>query len=78
LLQHAVNGLHAAGVGEIVVIGGYLAERITVAGVVLDRNSEYAGTNVFHSFALARRHLQGETLVVSAYRVGVGNSVCMT
>lgn len=66
LLQRSVGQLRAAGISEIVVVGGYMADRIDVAGVTLEHNVSYRTSNILHSFFTARRHLYGEVVFLYA------------
>lgn len=65
ILRRTVERLRAAGVDEVVVVGGYRAERIDAPGVTLVLNHDYRSNNVLASFFTARAFLEGE--VVFAY-----------
>lgn len=66
LLEHTVQQLRAAGVTEIVVVGGYRSDRIAVPGIKLEVNPRFATTNILASLFAARRHLKGALLYLYA------------
>ena len=70
ILQRLADRLAGAGIGEVTVIRGYLAHRVTLPGARFVENRQYASNNILHSLMTARGVLEaaarsGETVVVS-------------
>lgn len=67
LLQHQVEVLQAAGISDIHVVGGYLADRLDVPGIHLHLNPDFATTNMVRTLFHARDILDGTEDVVIGY-----------
>lgn len=67
LLAWQHRALHAAGIDDVTVIGGYRADAIEAAGYHLLRNEAYATSNMVHSIYLALRATPPEADVLIVY-----------
>lgn len=63
LLDRQLDVLHAEGVSPIILIGGYLADRLRRPGIALKRNPRYAKTNMVWTLFCAKEELTGEVIV---------------
>lgn len=63
LLDWTIDGLRAAGCGEIVVVTGHGAERIGRGDVTRVHNHGYRDNNILHSLMCARAHMHGPLMV---------------
>lgn len=63
LLDRQLGVLNAEGVGPIVLIGGYLADRLRRPGIALKLNPRYAETNMVWTLFCAEEELEGEVIV---------------
>jgi choline kinase len=63
LLDRQLDVLRAEGVGPIVLIGGYKAEKLRDRDVTLRLNRRYAETNMVWSLFCAEEELSGEVIV---------------
>jgi L-glutamine-phosphate cytidylyltransferase len=62
ILRYQIAALHECGVDDIVIVVGYLADRIREfvdSSVTLVENRDFASTNSSYSLWLARHHLRG-------------------
>lgn len=64
ILANSVQLLREAGCDKIVIIGGYLNEKLSTDGVTVVINHDYERNNVLHSLLTARSHVNGEVLVL--------------
>ena len=64
VLDRTVAMLRAAGVQEIVVVRGYMSERIDIKGVTFVENENWQSTEVLGSIFAARVHLNGDVIVL--------------
>ena len=64
LLQWTLDAAAAAGIDEVVVIGGYRAKQLRPFDVTLLVNEDFATTNMVHTLFLARDHF-GDGFVMS-------------
>ena len=64
VLERQVDLLSSFGVTEILVVGGFLHEKIQVPQVKVLYNPDYAACHCAGSILFAQDHLQGRTLVV--------------
>ncbi len=67
LIEWQLGALHAAGLNDITIVGGYLASRIEAPGVRQVANPEWETTNMVHSLMCARDIFLSGTPVVVAY-----------
>jgi choline kinase len=67
LLEWQLDALRAAGIAEISVVTGYMADQIEALGLSTDHNDRYDATNMVASLMCAREHLDGTDDVVIAY-----------
>ena len=63
MLSLAIERLRAAGCDRLVVVTGYLAERIDAPGCQTVHNDEFADNNILHSLMYARRYFDDDLLV---------------
>jgi choline kinase len=63
LLDRQLDVLRAEGVGPIVLVGGYKADRLPQAGVSIKLNPRFAETNMVWSLFSASEELTGEVVV---------------
>jgi choline kinase len=63
LLDRQLGVLHAEGVSPIILIGGYLADRLRRPGIALKLNPRYAETNMVWTLFCAEEELDGEVIV---------------
>jgi choline kinase len=63
LLERTAEMLRDAGVYDIVVTRGYMADRVIVEDVTYVENVDWSNTEVLHSIFAAREHLQGDLLI---------------
>jgi choline kinase len=63
LIERQVETLRAAGISDIVVIRGYMPEKITVLGVRYYLNKDFASTNMVETLFTAEKELSGDILV---------------
>jgi phosphoenolpyruvate phosphomutase len=64
LLTRLVSLLSDSGIRSITVVRGFRKEAIALNGIATVDNDRYADTGEVYSLACARRHLEGETIVV--------------
>lgn len=64
LLDRQMGGLHSVGITDIVVIGGYLHEKIKAEGARVLYNPDYRTTQCAHSILFAGEQLTGKTLIL--------------
>ncbi len=65
LLHWQIGALRGAGIEDITVVRGYMAEKIKVSGVSYLENSRWAETNMVTTLKEAREILEGGPTVVS-------------
>lgn len=65
LLSWQIAALRAAGVGEIVVVGGYRMDRLPRGDFTLLENPRWATTNMMATLGCAAEHLRAEPVLVS-------------
>ena len=64
LLHHTMECLRAIGCEDIVVIGGYEAQRLDTLGARVVLNDDFANNNILHSLMYAREFLEGPAAVI--------------
>lgn len=67
LLDWQIGSLKAAGIQDIVLVTGYLAEQVEAYGFPTRHNPRYAETNMVASLMCARDELRGDADVLVAY-----------
>lgn len=67
LLAHQVSAFRLAGVDNIHVVGGYMADKIDRRNIKLHLNRDFASTNMVFSLFQAAEELGGEEDVVVSY-----------
>ncbi len=67
LLDRQVAVLRAAGIEEIVLVGGYRAEMLEGRGCRVLRNSDHDSTNMVFTLFCAREVMRGDTDLVVSY-----------
>lgn len=63
ILHHQIEALGSHGIDDIVVIRGYLADRIEAPGVTFVENEEFETNNILMSLFCAGAHLVGDVVV---------------
>lgn len=63
LVEHQLAAFRRAGIGRIVIIGGYRDEQLPSEGVVRYRNARFAETNMVETLMEARAELDGDVLI---------------
>ncbi|NNL95809.1 MAG: NTP transferase domain-containing protein, partial [Xanthomonadales bacterium] len=63
LLQRQLDTAHEAGVHDVVLIGGYLADQLRGFGAELVINEDYATTNMVQSLFCARSHFGNDFIM---------------
>ncbi|MBT8063015.1 MAG: phosphocholine cytidylyltransferase family protein, partial [Gammaproteobacteria bacterium] len=74
LLQRQLDTAHEAGVHDVVLIGGYLADQLRGFGAELVINEDYATTNMVQSLFCARSHF-GNDFIMSYGDIVYGRAV---
>ena len=67
LLEHQLDTLHACGINDIHIVGGYLAEQLRDYDITLHLNPRYAETNMVNTLFAAEALMTGDTDLVIAY-----------
>ena len=67
LLDRQLDALRAAGVEDIHIVGGYLAEQLERPGLTRHLNPDYASTNMVHTLFCAEPALTGDQDLLIAY-----------
>ncbi|MCH8555208.1 MAG: phosphocholine cytidylyltransferase family protein [Schleiferiaceae bacterium] len=63
ILSRQIATLKACGIQNIVIVGGYLHEKLPTDGVIKVVNHEFAETNMIYSLHCAKDHLKGHVIV---------------
>lgn len=63
LIQRQIETLRSAGIKDIIVVKGYMAEKINISGVKYYINEGYAGTNMVETLMRAEAEMDDEILV---------------
>jgi choline kinase len=67
MLARQVAVLRAQGVGDISIVGGYIAERLETLGLPVIKNPAYETTNMVESLICARALMDGKQDLIMAY-----------
>ncbi len=65
LLHWQISALHGAGINDITIVRGYMADKINVPGVSFLENKRWAETNMVATLMEARQTLASSPVVVS-------------
>jgi len=63
LIEREIEALRAGGISEIIVVRGYMAEKIDYPNVKYYDNKDYAETNMVESLMCAKEELTGDVIV---------------
>lgn len=63
LLARHLDVLHKVGLTDLVLVAGYLADKMPDVGLRLYRNPRYAETNMVHTLFCAEAELEGEVVI---------------
>ena len=63
LIERQVEALRSAGIKDIIVVKGYMPEKINISGVKYYINEGYAGTNMVETLMQAETEMDDEVLV---------------
>ena len=66
LIERQVETLRAAGIEDIILVKGYMAEKIQIPGVKYYINNDYASTNMVETLFKAEQELNDEIIVCYA------------
>lgn len=67
LLEHQRETLNQAGISDIHVVGGYLAEQLQRPGITLHINPDYASTNMVSTLFAAEAVMTGASDLIISY-----------
>jgi choline kinase len=79
LLQHQIDVLKKVGVSKIIVVKGYLQEKINYPDIAYFYNDQFASNNILSSLMYAREELDDDVLVCYSdiiYKRSIMESVC--
>ncbi len=65
LLQWQLEALKGAGISEIGIVRGYLADKLSISGIKYFENNNWQKTNMISSLSCAKEWLQNYTCIVS-------------
>ena len=66
LLHHQIEVLHQAGLHDIIVVGGYRAEKISGKGIQMVLNHKFDKTNMVSTLFCAEKYMtEGEDLIIT-------------
>ncbi|MGK5094658.1 phosphocholine cytidylyltransferase family protein [Deltaproteobacteria bacterium TL4] len=64
ILENTIRLLRKAGIQEIAIVVGYLAEKIKLENVHYFQNADYQNNNVLHSLMYARSFMNEDTVII--------------
>ena len=67
LLEHQLDTLHACGIKDVHIVGGYCADQLRKYDITLHLNPRYAETNMVNTLFAAEEIMTGDTDLVIAY-----------
>lgn len=66
LIERQIDTLRKAGIGDIIIVKGYMAEKIQVPGVKYYISTDYSSTNMVETLFKAEQELNDEVIVCYA------------